>query len=367
MDNHKPRSLHNLLEQYTATGKKHAVNSSEFKSAYEHLNNRKVPILLQVLMFIGALLAACFFILFLGLIGFLESELSMLVLGVFFATIALFLPYLSQQKTAIEPLGMALLIAGASLFVAGCSDLLSNKYLLFLYLVLALSLFVAVVSASHLQKTAAILCTNLSLVLLIYEGGQLFLMNLLILFNATTLCYMVLQEPTLLAKKTSLTKWMITLMNGFSFALLGHLCVFVNSPLVQEGSRYLDSSYAWVSSLGLTVLVLWVLHRILSKINANKHRTALLIATGVALLFLLKAPGIIAGLLLLLLGYYGFYLYVGQGIMALFSFSVLFYYNLNTTLLVKSLLMVLAGLLFLAIGIYIKKVYQLELNQNKEL
>ena len=41
-------------------------------------------------------------------------------------------------------------------------------------------------------------------------------------------------------------------------------------------------------------------------------------------------------------------------------FTVMFYYNLNTTLLMKSLLMVGAGIIFLAIGYALKRIHDAE-------
>ncbi|MFZ4828144.1 MAG: DUF4401 domain-containing protein [Phototrophicaceae bacterium] len=109
--------------------------------------------------------------------------------------------------------------------------------------------------------------------------------------------------------------------------------------------------YPIISAVALTLITLWQVTRWL-----NEHQHRLFSRLGVAIIALLLVlsvpsaftPGIMAGVLLLLLGFRNRNAVLsGLAYAFLCGFVIYFYYDLQTTLLVKSLILMLSGLLLL--------------------
>lgn len=367
MENNKT-ALKELLEIYKEEGINPKLNATDFKADYKRLEENKTSILIQVLIFVGALLTASFFLVFLGIGGLFDSESAMIFLGLLITAASLAIPYLAAQNTNAEPFGMALMMIGTTLFSAGFLGSLS-QFQSFFWVALFLALFISIVAASHLQKFAAIVCFNLCAYCLIWDFKIQIAFNFLILLNATIVTLAWLKETSVLSAYPQLGQWYAAIMNACSISMIGLLCGSVNlsAHYYSYGEEVISSSYWWVSALLLIVLVLWALNETLDLVGNKAKKIPILIGTGIALLFLIKAPGIIGGILILFLGIYaGYHLLIGQGILAVFFFTVLFYYNLNTTLLFKSILMISAGVLFIALGAAIKRVYDFELSKDEK-
>jgi hypothetical protein len=358
-----------LLEIYKEEGINPKLNLNIFKADYKRLEENKTSVLIQILIFVGALLTASFFLAFLGVAGLFDSSGAMLVLGVVITFASVLIPYVSNQNNTVEPFSMALMIVGTSLFSFSFIEGFSN-FESFLWVGLGLSFFIAIVTGSHLQKFAAIVCFNICAYLLIWNFRIPIAFNFLILLNAAIVTVAWLKETKILTIYPQLGEWYSAIMNACSISMIGLLVGSVN--LSEHYYRYetdtiISGSYWWVSTLLLIGLVLWALNEALDLVGKQAKKIPILIGTGIALLLLMNAPGIVGGILLLFLGIYaGYHLLIGQGILAIFFFTVLFYYNLETTLLLKSILMVSAGLLFLGLGMAIKRVYDFELSKEEK-
>jgi hypothetical protein len=360
--------LTELLESYKEEGINPKLNVETFKVDYKQLEDNKTSILIQVLIFIGALLTASFFLAFLGIGGLFDSESAMLAFGVVITIASIVIPYAASQNTNVEPFAMSLMIIGTILFSAGFIGRSSN-FESFLWVSLVLSFFITIVAGSHLQKFAAIVCFNLCAYWLIWDLKIQVAFNFLILLNAVIVTIAWLKETEVLSTYPQLGQWYSAIINACSVSMIGLLVGSVNLSkyYYSYGEEVVVSSYWWVSALLLIALVLWTLSETLDLVGEKAKKIPILIGTGIGLLLLIKAPGIIGGILLLFLGVYaGYNLLIGQGILSIFFFTVLFYYNMNTTLLFKSILMVSAGLLFMGLGMGIKRVYDFELSKDQK-
>lgn len=360
--------LADLLASYKEDGINPKLDLKTFQADYKRIEENKTSILIQVLIFIGALLTASFFLVFLGIGGLFDSESALLALGVVITFASIGIPYAASQNTNVEPFAMALMIIGTSLFSAGFVGRFSD-FQPFLWASLFLSFFISIVAGSHLQKFAAIACFNLCAYWLIWDFKFSIAFNFLILINAAIVTVAWLKETNVLSTYPKLGQWYTAIINACSISMLGLLVGSVNLSDNYYGyeDQVVSASYWWISALLLIALVLWALNETLDLVGETAKKIPILLGTGLALLFLVKAPGIVGGILLLFLGVYaGYNLLIGQGILAIFFFTVLFYYNMNTTLLFKSILMLSAGLLFLGLGMAIKRVYDAELSKDQK-
>lgn len=356
----KKVGLEDLLKILKEEGINPNFNVDAFNKDYERQQGSNRLILLQVLTFLGALLGAGFFLLFLAVAGGLESEAVLLFLGVLGLGLAVAIPYISKENAMVEPLALAILIVGGGLFMAGLGSLIWQEYQLLLWIGIIVSGVILVVSASHLQKVSAVLTFNCFCLALVTEWRLSIGFSFLVLLNAAVITTLWLKETAILEAVPKLGQWYAAIVNGCSISMLGIIYFFMNLPIYWYEEDW-GNSYYWMSSILLVALVVWVLYEALDWFKVESQQLPILIGTALAMFILVKAPGIIAGILLLLLGLLvGYYLFVIQGIVAIFFFTVLFYYNLNSSLLMKSALMIGAGVLLGAMGYGLKQLYNRE-------
>ncbi|WMX12781.1 DUF4401 domain-containing protein [Aureispira sp. CCB-E] len=359
-------NLKGLLKIYKEAGVNPKLDTKAFQKDYQRLEDNKTSVLIQILIFGGALFAAGFFFSFLAAIGLLDSRVGMLGLGVMITILSLIIPYASNQKTNTESVSMALMIVGTVLFSIGFIGG-RESFEAFLWVSLVVSLLITILAGSHLQKFAAICCFNACAYWLIAEYWKIpVLFNFLILVNAIIVTIGWLKEAKVLSSYPWLGQWYSSILNACSISMIGLLSGSVNwnGGYQNEGQLAEWGSYWWISTLLLLSLVIWSLSETIDLVGKQVPKIPILVGTSIALLLLIKAPGIVGGILLLFLGIYsGYRLLAGQGILTIFFFTVLFYYNLNTTLLFKSMLMIGAGLLFLALGAGMKRIHDSELSK----
>lgn len=366
IEDSQTQTLANLLAFYKEEGVNPQLNLEAFRKSYQHLKEKKTPILVQLLMFIGALLGAGFLLGFLALTGIFETAAVLIIFGIVIMIIGLAIPFQSDQAVAVEPISMAFLMIGCTLFAVGFNMYGYDNFIAFLVVSLLISMGVLIVAASHLQKISAVFCANLCAYWLIWEMNIGVGYNFIILLNAAVVTIACLREPYLLAQAPKLGQWYTAILNGCSVSMIMVLTGSVNASQSYHWRNVeINPSYWWLSSLLLVGLVLWALNETLDLFNETTKKIPILIAVGLALLILIKAPGIIAGILLLFLGIYGrYYLFAIQGILAIFFFVGMFYYNMDATFLFKSVLAISAGLIFMGLGYAIKRVHDAQITKS---
>ena len=152
--------------------------------------------------------------------------------------------------------------------------------------------------------------------------------------------------------------------HGSKVQALGYSCVFVCFAHLITDNQVLDFSRFWHDFFGVTPLggalgimiaslllglvllavVLVLLKRASLSIMSGKGLAAILLAILIAVIGI-RAPGITIGLVFVLLGYaHGNKVLTGIGLVTLLVFLSQFYYQLNLTLLYKSLVLFFSGI-----------------------
>jgi hypothetical protein len=142
---------------------------------------------------------------------------------------------------------------------------------------------------------------------------------------------------------------------GLVFGLFGTIMhELSNNPTVNEYSAHFALYTPLITSLLLLALTLWLEVRLLDNYDIPfSHRSAIVILaiTIIVTLPTLTTPGILASILLIVLGYrrrHSILLILAYVFMA--SFISHYYYSLEVTLLIKSFILMTTGVLFLAGG-----------------
>ncbi|MFD3001398.1 DUF4401 domain-containing protein [Pontibacter toksunensis] len=298
---------------------------------------------IRLLTIFGGIMASIFFIGFLLLIGLYDSDLGMLIVGLVFliGSVAI-LRY--NANTMMETSCVAFNMMGYLLFCTGFSELISSDIALCVALA-ALAAGVFLVADNMLLRFLAVLVFfgSLAGITLIYEADNL--MHVFIGVVTALLTYMSLKEAKFMRRSALLNQVYRPLRMGLVFSLLSGLALLVHQPLLS-----IDITHLWVSSLFLVVALLVVLAKVLQQAPVTNRKTQAIVYICCCLVLAptMLTPSIAGALLVMVSSFYiGHRVSFTVGLLGLIYFVILYYYDLQFTLLVKSGILVLSGILFI--------------------
>jgi uncharacterized membrane protein len=157
------------------------------------------------------------------------------------------------------------------------------------------------------------------------------------------LAYFWVNEPQLLASDSKLARFIEPVGTGISVSLMLLLAVTVNR------SFYVDyTDYWWASTLLIGGGIVYVIRHIAHTYHATQYQWLMYAAAAIAIAPTVLAPGIACSILLILLGFYrGHSVISWLGTAALIIFVAFFYYNLQSSLMIKSFALMASGLVML--------------------
>jgi hypothetical protein len=329
----------------------------------------ETPIYMKALLGFGGWIAALFFFIFAGwclVATILQGIESEAVAGVVLGTVGLVFMIATviaqrQYKSAFaSQLALAYQIAGQALFVVGANMAMYGWGLSFTAEVIASALIVIVMEIimiplyedgifRFLATIAAVTAVNT----LVYElniPGSLSILIALLAFAVVVIWSDMLPATTQIQYRSMLQ----AVGYGLVFGLFGTITFELS-----QNPKYMDAAHVGlhkplITALMLLAITIWYEIRLLGdyEIPLSHRATAVILAlTVIITLPTLTTPGILAALLLIILGYrrrHNVLLVFGYLFMA--GFISYFYYSLQTTLLVKSFILMATGLLFLLGG-----------------
>jgi hypothetical protein len=172
--------------------------------------------------------------------------------------------------------------------------------------------------------------------------------DLIHLYNALfsiVLIYCFLNEAKIITLSKKICKLYNPVRTGLIFSLIIGLFVVGKRHLVK-----ISPDYIWLSSIIIMPILIYLIYRIMQVIEIRNLKLEILIYSLSALVLLPTAfaPAISGALLILLISFFVNYKTgIVLGIIATVFFISQYYYDLNLTLLVKSLILFSTGLLFL--------------------
>jgi len=335
-------SMETLVEQLRADGR---LPNDWSEDDMEAVGN---PLFVTIMTGLGAWLATFAFLAFYFLSSFvhvngLADSGAMIVTG--FALLGvtfLFNPihdFSRHLRIAFSIVGQVLIIVGLYRWVPVVSISVALIVLVEIGLFFAYNNFLLRLTALWLAIFGVVYWLNH---MLLPEG-----IHVLVLGCAAGWSAVMLREPVWIG-----TPWaaaMRVLVPGLSLAVF----MLVLQPLRVFPAEFgLLESRGWLSGLGLTLVLVIAIRKLLQHQGLDvrsRKSMLLLVACALAGLVLMPAPGATAGLLIIILAY-------SRGQSALLAFAVLyslsyfsvFYYQLNWTLLVKSVVFFVAGLVLLS-------------------
>ncbi|MCY4781294.1 DUF4401 domain-containing protein [Sphingobacterium sp. UT-1RO-CII-1] len=318
---------------------------------YREKNKRSFTI--NILSLLGGFLASLAFVLFLFVSGFYKSESSLIIFGLFFISASILIPRYSKRifydttSTCFYLIGFGCLVFSTTSLNIEENIVLSGSIIIALTTIL--------IAHSYLLTFLSTLIIISCSIILIHLNIPNLNIYIILALQGVLLTYIYLQEASILHQYKKAAKIYYPLRSALTVS-------FLTLPLVYDmldlafGYKY----YTWASSSVLLLTIAYLLyHTFLKNIMLNKHKAIL--STIGSLIFLAPTilyPPISAGILVILLSFRvkyktGFVV----AIIAFIYFISRYYYDLNYTLLTKSVFLLASGLIILLIYLFIKKAF----------
>ena len=312
---------------------------NEYYTQYE--NKSCLPI--KGLTVCGGFIATLAFLSFLITVEPYNSELGLLFFGIGFIVIAIGLN-IESDKLIIDTFSISMYIIGLTMFSMGLLLMEFNESTVALLIIL-IALASLIITQNFTISFISILIVGGSFLTLIIENNLYNLIYLYVTIYTLALTYCFLNE----AKLISLSKKFSKLYNPIRIGLIISLLF----GLILIGKRHLipiSLNYIWLPSIGMFFVITYLVNTIIkiNKVIAIKNKVLIYALIFSILASALFSPSITGAIIVILLSFLvnyktGFTI----GILALIYFVSQYYYDLNFTLLTKSIMMFSSGIIFL--------------------
>lgn len=305
--------------------------------------------IIKVITIIGAILTSILLVAFILIIGLYESPIGMITTGTLFLILS---TYLSKKTNEIfldtilsTAYGIGYAFVGFGLSEIGISEA-GNSGLILLISFLAL----LYIENYILVFFSTLLCIGTS-VLLLYAYDLSFLIPIYSSIMGLSVTFFILKEAQII----NYSKHLAAIYEPVKFALiLSFIIALINPSAFIYANIELPALLLTAIPIVTAVIILGTLLYITSfilkrlQIRSIYHKLFLYVFSLIILIPTSLQPGIIGSLLLILLCFYTHYRAgFAIGILSFLYFITVFYYDMEVTLLVKSILLISNGLLFL--------------------
>lgn len=314
-------------------------------AVYEKNDHGHQSVAVKILSVVGGILASLAFMGFLFLVGLYDSETGLLVLGI---AAILSSTLLSKKADSIitDTICVSFFIIGFALLGIGLDKMRVDENIIFTVFI-GVAFCSLVFVQTYILSFVSLLIVNGSILALILFNHQYELVNVYVAVMALVTAWFFLKEAAMITSSKVLSRLYNPIRTSLVFSFMAGLVLVGKSGLVPA---YLN--YDWMSSVVIIAVILCVVFIIFEvlKITRLQHKILISICTVLVLLPALFSPAIPGAILIILLGFLindktGFVL----GVLAFIYFVSQYYYDLNLTLLTKSILLFSSGILFLLI------------------
>jgi hypothetical protein len=301
------------------------------------------PWYVRVLVGIGAWIAAVLLIAFLvGGVELVRTAESSIVAGLILCGVAIAIRRFVPDSVFAVQLALALSMAGQVLFGGGVASLSRGVPITVLAIVVLEVLLIAVYPDMMHRFLSTIVIVGALVALLLDWNLPGAVHPLVGLLAAGALALWERESALAVARAEGLGR---PIGYGLVVALLGVLCLGLTDLIAIP--------HWWVSGLLLLPMLLVLEYRIVSRFEPRAAAAIVAWLVGATVLVSLPAlwtPGVLAAVVVIVLGFQrGNRLLLGLGALFLAVFLIAFYYHLDITLLLKSLMLLATGLLLMGL------------------
>ena len=339
-------TLREVLSQLTDEGLAKPLEQDTAISAPAETQGSSLPWFVKLFIGIAAWIAAILIASFFFIVGIIDEK-SALGFGLVFCAAAIPVNRAGHRNTFWVQLSLAASLTGQALAIIGLTSIFDDLLITtFLVTLLEVSLILLHRDAV-LRFISALIVVGFFLFLIFEQDTQTSIHVLILALAAGTLAIYLNQHRI---KLLSLDETTLPVGSALTFSLLGILIL----PLADEFD--LRWEFTAVALFGMLIYLLWRIGTDLGYSLRNRVVIALLVGATLLLIPALRMPGLLAALIVLALGFWR----NNQGLVWLAAIFLVFYvwafyYSLEWTLLVKSLVLLASGLVLLGLRFFVVK------------
>jgi len=312
------------------------------------------PWFVTALVGISAWLSVFLFLFFIFLSHIIDDASSAIVVGFILLVATIFLNYLHKNRLFISQLALALNITGQISFIGGIA-VADGNIIAAALTTWFLEILLIFVYKNNILRFLAVTIATLAALVLLYEFKLYQGIHVVIILLAAGSSWYWLAESDHLTDKMMRSIYQ-PLGYGFVIALqmVLLLSILQNTPNIPNVTW-------WYSTIGLISILLMLEIYLLDGYGipmSAPQSYAIFISTLLVGLLLYQSPGIIASIIILVLGFQrGNRVLMGLAIIFLTLFIIAFYYHLNITLLMKSITLMTTGIALLGLRVVFKYIF----------
>lgn len=319
-------------------------------SAYQKDNGNQ-SLSIKILSVFGGILASLAFLGFLFIAGLYNSDVGLLVFGGIFIIGSIWINK-EYDKIIIDTVSVSSFIIGFILLGFGCGQLkIDENIISIIFIIIAIGSLSIV--QNYILSFVSVLIINGSILTLIISNKGYDFIHIYVSVLALTMTYFFLKEATIITTNKALSKLYNPVRTGLIFSFLSGL-VFLG----KKGILPVSPDYIWLSSVIVISIIIYLFSVLFDVLNITKtrHKIGIYIFTVLALLPTALSPAISGTILIILLSFLiNYKTGLVLGIISFIYFISQYYYDLNFTLLTKSILLFSTGVLFIALYLFTYK------------
>jgi uncharacterized membrane protein len=206
---------------------------------------------------------------------------------------------------------------------------------------------------NYILSFIAVLIINGSFLMLILSNNAYNLIHVQVAVLALAMVYFFLKEAQIIAANNIFSKLYNPVRTGIMFSFLAGLLL-----LGKRGVLPISPDYIWMSSIITIASIVYLISKIFNvlSITETRHKASIYLFVVLTLLPTALSPAISGAILIILLSFLVNYKTgLVIGIISFIYFISQYYYDLNFTLLTKSILLLASGVLFIALYLFTHK------------
>jgi len=333
-------------------------NEEAILTEYQMQAENKSSLAIKLLSIFGGFLATLTFLGFLSITGLYDSAIGLLIFGVGFIIVSIWLNK-EYDKLIIDTFSISTYIIGFVMLAFGLTKMeIDENIIALLISIIALSsLFI---TQNYILSFISVLVIATSFLNLIISNNLSNLIHLYIAVNTLALTYLFLNEAKIITTNSKLSRLYDPVRVGLIISLLFGLIAIGKRDLVP-----ISQNYIWLSSIVIIFSILFLVNKIseINKIKSAKSKRLIYSLSFLILLPTILSPAISGAILIILLSFLVNYKTgLVIGVVSFIYFISQYYYDLNFTLLTKSIILFSSGIVFLVFYLFTNK--KIETNEK---
>lgn len=350
---YKPTDIPVVLDQLRQQEPAVTFNYEAIIAGYQRSYDNRSGIAIKALIVLGGFLASLSFVGFLMLLQIYESGTAMLITGLGLCAGAVLVSR-ANDKLVLDTMSISLYLSGIIMTGVGFEELFHSSVPVLCSFYMLLAAATIAISQGYVFAFIAVLLFNGSVLGIMADAEAFELIHVYIGVVSVLLAWWMINEAKLITNYRPYAG----LYNPVRAGLMVSLLVALFS-VGKRGLINVSMDYIWLSSVAAIAITLFIVKHILQQLGKAdyKYKWVIYVSCIVWLLPTAFSPAIAGSVLILLLAFMVNYRPgVAIGITALVYFVGQYYYDLNFTLLQKSVILFSSGVLLLLFYFFTAKV-----------